>query len=115
MVACCSDFFGENVLGTFPEKSLKQIWNDEPMRDFRQAMINNKYLDFNKNCQGCDALWDAKILGLPSGIRGTSTLAVNNVFGGNYFSTFKRLAKYLEPNFAMEIVKRNKKTKRGSY
>jgi len=109
VVACCSDFFGTYVLGKFPEKSLKEIWNDEPVRKFRQAMIKKRYLRFNKNCKDCDALWDQRILTLPSGIRGISVTTLSNVVGKNMFGFFKRVAKILDPNFAMEVLSKKKK------
>ncbi|MEI6126944.1 MAG: radical SAM protein, partial [Pseudomonadota bacterium] len=65
IVACTSDFFGTNILGKFPDKSLKQIWNDAPMQQFRKAMLQKVYLSYNKNCEACDALWEPAIAGLP--------------------------------------------------
>lgn len=112
VVACTSDFFGENVLGKFPEKSLRQIWNDGPMQKFRRAMITRKYLTFNKNCLNCDSLWEKRILGLPAGMRGISATTINTVLGRNFFYFFKRLAKQVNPKFAMEVVDEKESLKR---
>jgi len=81
IIACPSDFFGDNVLGRFPDKTLKEIWNDTPMRVFRSAMVNRNYLSFNPNCEGCDSLWEQRICGLPAGLRGISAMTAVNVFG----------------------------------
>lgn len=108
IVACTSDFFGLNVLGKFPEKSLKTIWNDLSMRKFRQAMIDKKYLKFNKYCQDCDSLWEKQILGVPAGIRGICIITLNNILGINLSGYIKRFAKKYNPEFSMEIVKTKK-------
>ena len=105
VVACTSDFFGDNVLGKFPEKSLAEIWNDKPMRNFRKAMLEKKYLKYNKNCRDCDALWEPRILGLPSGLRGINATVANSIFGKNLFGFFKKIAKLANPAFGMDVVK----------
>lgn len=107
VVACTSDFFGTNTLGKFPERSLKEIWNGLPMRNFREAMLNNQYLDFNRNCEGCDSLWEEAIFGLPAGIRGISAITISNIFDKNLLIFCKRLARFLNPNFAMTGVSRD--------
>lgn len=108
IVACCSDFFGENVLGKFPEKTLKEIWNDEPIVGFRKSMRNGKYLKFNKNCRDCDSLWEKKVFGLPSGMRGIDASVVNNVFKINFLNFFKRLSKLANPDFFLEVIEKKK-------
>lgn len=109
VVACCSDFFGDNVLGKFPQKTLKEIWNDKPMRDFRQSMANGSYLKYNKNCHSCDSLWEKRIMGFPSGMRGIDASVVKNVFGINILNFFKKLSKLLNKNFFLEVVEQDKK------
>jgi len=106
IVACTSDFFGDNILGKFPEKTFKEIWNDLPMQRFRQAMIDKKYASFNKNCQGCDSLWEKRIFDLPAGIRGISAITINNIAGFNLLGFFKRIAKSTNSDFSIEIVKK---------
>ena len=108
IVACTSDFFGNNILGKFPDKSLKEIWNDKPMQNFRKAMLNKEYLSFNKNCCDCDSLQEKRILGLPPGIRGISAAILNNVFGRNFFKSFKRLGKLLNPGFGIEVIRKDR-------
>lgn len=108
IVACTSDFFGDNVLGRFPDKSLREIWNDKPMQNFRKAMLNREYLSFNRNCCDCDSLWEREILGLPPGIRGIGAATLNNVFGKNFFKGLKKIAIFLSPGFGIEVVRRAK-------
>lgn len=106
IVACTSDFFGDNVLGNFPLKSLKQIWNDKPMQNFRQAMISGKYLDYNKNCQSCDSLWEKPIFGFPAGMRGIDAITLSTITGGNFLGIFKKIAKRTSNDFSIEVVKK---------
>jgi radical SAM protein with 4Fe4S-binding SPASM domain len=106
IVACTSDFFAENILGKFPENTLEQIWNGEQMNKFRGAMIRGEYLNYNKNCEGCDSLWDENILGLPPGIRGISALTFSNIFGKSCLSLLKLMAGYFSPEFAMRVIKK---------
>jgi len=108
VVACCSDFFGTNILGNFPQKKLKEIWNDKPIQDFRQAMISGNYLKFNKNCNRCDSLWEKKVLGLPSGMRGIDASVINNIFKVNFLNFFKKLSKFVNPDFFLEVVDKDK-------
>jgi hypothetical protein len=67
-------------------------------------MINKSYLKYNSYCQNCDSLWEKRILGLPSGLRGVIATTIGNVLGKNYFKTFKKIAKLLNKDFAMEII-----------
>lgn len=106
VVACTSDFFGDNILGKFPEQSLKKIWNDKPMINFRDAMITGPYLKYNPNCESCDSLWEKRILGLPAGIRGISAITINSITGLNLLRLFKRIAKSINPNFSIVIMKK---------
>ncbi len=46
--ACCHN--NENILGRYPEKSIKDIWNSEEAKRFRQEMANQNFLS---GCQGC--------------------------------------------------------------
>ena len=85
---------------------MKEIWNDLPMQRFRQAMIDKKYISFNKNCQGCDSLWEKRIFDLPAGIRGISAITINNIAGFNLLGFFKRIAKSANSDFSIEIVKK---------
>ncbi|MFH1744575.1 MAG: radical SAM protein [bacterium] len=109
IVACTSDFFGDNIFGKFPEKTLKEIWNGELMCNFRKAMVDGTYLEFNKNCKDCDAIWEKKILGLPCGLRGICAITFSNIFGRKFLIWFKNLAKYFNHKFAMEMISIKKK------
>ena len=106
IVACGSDFFGDNILGKFPEKSLKEIWNDKPMRDFRRAMVTDNYLKYNPNCENCDSLWEKPIFGFPAGMRGIDAITLANIIGGNLLGIFKKIAKKANNDFSIEIVKK---------
>jgi MoaA/NifB/PqqE/SkfB family radical SAM enzyme len=81
VVACTSDFFGDNVLGKFPEGTLKEIWNGIPMQLFRKSMREFNYYCHSSICYGCDSIWGKTICGLPAGIRGISAITVINVLG----------------------------------
>ena len=102
VVACPSDFFGDNILGKYPDQSVMQIWNGEPMLRFRQAMINGEYLDYNRNCLGCDSLHQERILTLPAGMRGVCANAASDMLGTDFLIRAKRLAKVLNPKFVMD-------------
>jgi len=104
VVACCSDFFGQNVFGNIQTDSLKNIWNNKKIINFRKAMINKNYLKYNSSCKNCDSLWEKKILGMPAGLRGVIAITICNILGKNYFQILKKTAKYLNKDFAMEIV-----------
>lgn len=104
VVACCSDFFGQNVFGNIQTDSLRSIWNNQKIINFRKAMIKQSYLKNNSYCRNCDSLWEKRIIGMPSGLRGVITITVCNILGKNYFKIFKKIAKYLNKDFPMEIV-----------
>lgn len=104
IVACTSDFFGTNVLGKFPDKSLREIWNGTPMRNFRQAMVNKNYLKYNKYCAGCDSLWEPKIIGLPSGLRGIVAATISSLTGKDVFFWLKKTARLINPKFSMKVI-----------
>lgn len=48
VTACC--FNRQHVLGVYPENSVSEIWNGEPIRELREALENN---DLRKGCQKC--------------------------------------------------------------
>jgi len=45
VVPCCKDYSGKNVLGNVNEKSIVDIWNDEPIQELRRKIKN---LDYNE-------------------------------------------------------------------
>ncbi len=104
VVACCSDFFGQNIFGSVKKEDIKSIWNNQKIIGFRKSMINKTYLKHNSFCQSCDSLWEKRILGMPSGLRGVVITSIGNVFGKNYFRLFKKIAKFINKDFAMEII-----------
>ncbi len=103
-VACCSDFFAENVLGKFPEQSLKNIWNGEKYQLFRKAMIEKEYVNYFKTCKNCDSLWSENILGLPPGIRGVIAFSISSMIGLNKMKYFKKIAGKLNSDFVIKSV-----------
>ncbi len=104
VIACCSDFFGQNVFGNIQTETLKSIWNNQKIISFRKAMINKKYLKYNSSCRNCDSLWEKKIIGMPAGLRGVIATTICNILGKNYFKLLKKTAKHLNKDFAMEII-----------
>ncbi len=104
VVACCSDFFGQNVLGNVNTETIKSIWNNRKMINFRKSMIDKTYLKYNSYCQNCDSLWEKTILGMPSGLRGVIATTIGNILGKNYFRIFKKIAKFFNKDFSMEII-----------
>lgn len=65
-VACCADFNGSVVLGNIHEKSLLQVWSDEPFQRFRQRLIKGELADGMICSKGCDMLYPHDVVwGLP--------------------------------------------------
>ena len=93
VVACTSDFFGDNVLGQFPNGSLKEIWNGAPMWSFRRSMREVNYYFHSSICYGCDSIWGDRICGLPAGIRGISAITMINTIG----ERLRKLIWHLKP------------------
>lgn len=103
VVACCSDFNGEYVLGSLTKFSLKEIWNNQKTVALRKAMTKGNYLKLNKYCKDCDSLWEKSTLGLPSGIRGISAEIISAILGEKLIYTFKKIAGRLNSDFPMKI------------
>lgn len=104
VVACCSDFFGKNVLGDLNHQTIKSIWNNPKSVNFRSAMIKNQYSQYNDFCNNCDSLWEEPIFGLPSGLRGVSAISFSNIFHPKLLGFFKKIAKKKNHEFSMEII-----------
>ena len=51
VVPCCRDMNGEYVLGDLTQKTLKEIWNDAPLRALRREWVNGKIQ--NSLCLPC--------------------------------------------------------------
>jgi radical SAM protein with 4Fe4S-binding SPASM domain len=105
VVPCCIDIFGEYKLGNIKEKSLKQIWNDEPLQRLRRSMLDGTYLEVKKGCKGCHKLWGGKVFGLPPDFRGMVGRTSSDLFGFKIERNLKKLAKKVTPNFQYEIQK----------
>lgn len=60
VVACIYDFDSRYVVGNVKEKGLWEIWNDEPMLKFRQAILDREYSSIEGNgtmCSTCSVMW----------------------------------------------------------
>lgn len=64
VVTCPQDFFGENVVGDAARQSLRAIWNDSKMMEYRSRMKNGTYSYF-RTCASCDRLERRHFLGIP--------------------------------------------------
>ena len=58
VTACC--FNRQQVLGVYPENSVDEIWNGEPIRELREALDNN---DLSLGCQKCEQQLEARDYG----------------------------------------------------
>ena len=58
VTACC--FNRQQVLGVYPENSVSEIWNGEPIRELRDALENN---DLALGCQKCEQQLEARDYG----------------------------------------------------
>ena len=58
VTACC--FNRQQVLGVYPENSVSEIWNGEPIRELREALQNN---DLSLGCQKCEQQIEARDYG----------------------------------------------------
>ncbi len=65
VVPCAQDFFALNIVGNIKEKSLQEIWNDQPMRKLRQALATKKPGEYPA-CKDCDRLWRSTFMGIPT-------------------------------------------------
>jgi radical SAM protein with 4Fe4S-binding SPASM domain len=57
--ACCNDFEARYITGDVHEKTLQEIWNDEPYRWLRRSLRDGNYEDIEL-CRDCDVLWSGK-------------------------------------------------------
>jgi len=64
VVPCAQDFFARNIVGNINEKSLKEIWNDQPIKDLRLALVKQQPQNYPV-CENCDRLWRDTFLGIP--------------------------------------------------
>jgi radical SAM protein with 4Fe4S-binding SPASM domain len=65
VVPCAQDFFALNVVGNVNHKTLREIWNDEPMQKLRAALAARKPGEYPA-CRDCDRLWRSTFMGIPS-------------------------------------------------
>jgi MoaA/NifB/PqqE/SkfB family radical SAM enzyme len=57
--SCCLDVDRSYVLGDANKKSIKEIWNDEPIKKMREAQKNHSYMDIEM-CSSCYLPWAQK-------------------------------------------------------
>jgi len=103
VLPCCFDFFNTYTLGNVKERSLRQIWNDEPMRQLRKSMLDGTYTDVNPLCEQCVILTLDPILGLPAGMRAAFADSVTNLLGIGLEKYLIKLAKWVQPSFSLDI------------
>ncbi len=58
VVPCCLDITGEVTLGNVREKSLREIWNDLPIRRMRRLMLERRHEEIEM-CRNCQVLRDS--------------------------------------------------------
>jgi radical SAM protein with 4Fe4S-binding SPASM domain len=61
-VACCRDLRSEYVLGNLLEQPAAEVWNGEPMRRLRRALIDRKPEQIGV-CKSCDVPWSGSYSG----------------------------------------------------
>ena len=61
-VACCRDLRSEYVLGNLLEQPAAEIWNGEPMRRLRRALIDKQPEQIHV-CKACDVPWSGSYSG----------------------------------------------------
>lgn len=52
VIPCCIDWKGINIIGDVTSKSLREIWNDKPLRELREKHLNGLRHTFSP-CKGC--------------------------------------------------------------
>lgn len=103
VVPCCFDFSKAYTLGNVQEKTLREIWNDEPMLRLRRSMLDGSYRLVNKLCDGCVVLGLAPVLGVPVGLRAAVADAITNVIGFQAEKLMIRIAKKITPSFSLDV------------
>lgn len=103
VVPCCFDFFKTYVLGNVRDKSIKEIWNDEPMRRLRQSMQDGTYQTVNKLCKSCVILHLDPVLGVPAGMRSAVKDAITNFMGMKAERYLIKITKKLKPSYSLKI------------
>ncbi len=90
VTACC--FNRQQVLGVYPENSVDEIWNGEPIRELREALLNN---DLSKGCQKCEQQLEARDYG-----------GAHALFYSVYarMTAEKRIQRGLQPDVDQEIT-----------
>ena len=64
VLPCTQDFFGYYVLGNVRDSSIREIWNNDKMRQLRERAVRKDIGDL-QTCSQCDRIWRRKILGIP--------------------------------------------------
>lgn len=103
VVPCCFEYFNNYVLGNVKEKSLKDIWNDEPMLKLRRAMLDGTYHALDPTCEDCAILYLDAILGIPAGMRTAVKDAITNLVGMRAEKYLIMLAKKIKPSYSLRI------------
>ena len=65
-VECCPhDFFGKIQLGDVSKNSLREIFNDKPIRELRSRMLSGSWDVLTSPCKECDSVRRKNACGLP--------------------------------------------------
>jgi radical SAM protein with 4Fe4S-binding SPASM domain len=103
VVPCCFDFFKTYILGNVNKKLLKEIWNDKPMIELRESMLNQSYSNINKLCTDCVILRLKPVLGIPAGMRTAVKDAITTLVGLGSERYLIKFAKKISPSYSLRI------------
>ncbi len=73
VVPCCQDFYGEYKLGNINEKSILEIWNDEPIQLLRTKNIKKEVVDLPL-CSKCSIFFTPTVFSIPTYFYGFPSL-----------------------------------------
>lgn len=98
VLPCCSiDFEGKLKIGNVNEKSIRDIWNDSPIKNLRTAFINHK-IDNIPFCSTCPVPYTNSVLGCRIDFPGWSSFFKRKLGYGNYrkiYNIFYRKGKFV--------------------
>ena len=74
VVLCCHDLLGESVMGSIYKDDLATIWNSQPYRELRRAMLNRDAASVHAVCRKCFIFTGERITQSPDQV-GVESLA----------------------------------------
>ena len=91
MVPCCTDFFGQYILGDVNTDKLLDIWNSKRMEDLRGKIVSGKIQNIEL-CRNCEKLYQKQVLGLPRNMLGMLRVIIGRShFIGRMESLFRKV------------------------